>query len=635
MQSTVVTFTVSLFISTIFVNATPLLRELNPRSSVAIPGYVYNGCYTEATGQRALTGYAYYDDSMTVEKCAAACSTFAWFGVEYGRECYCGNSPNLGSVSTSETECSFSCPGNSAETCGAGNRLNMYSAAVVKQISPTYSQLGCYTEASNGRALNSYSIADDAMTVEKCAAACTGHWMFGVEWHRECYCGDELMPGSVPASSTDCKYSCVGNDSELCGGDWRLNVYQFGATIVTTVSSSPSSTIPSTTSGSTSKTSCTSSTHSTTSTTSSQSSTSHTSTSSASLPTSTSHSSTNSSPTSSTYSSTSSSALSPTPSSSSSSTSHSLTSSSSTHTSTLSSASASSSSSTSHTSTSSSSTQSSILGSTSSSSTSSSTSSSSSSASHTTTSSTPTSTSTSSSFSSSASSSSVSISSSSILSSSSSVYTPTSTSTSSSSSASSSLSTTSFSSTTSSSTTLSTSSTTTSAGFSCKTPLLDPSFEETDPANIPWIIKYNFPWITYNFATLGTSTIPTYDGGAQQASVIFSKATTSPFSWFTQVITVCPNTMYNLSAWSKYVGTQYLTCDIDYFVSDVGYTTVLGIMSVKPVYLNGIWVQNTGTYTSDASTTQVAFNVRVICPSNYDPYGRAFYMDAISFVAAS
>lgn len=40
------------------------------------------------------------------------------------------------------------------------------------------------------------------------------------------------MAGSVTAPASDCKYSCPGNHAESCGGDSRLNVYQFGGTAV-------------------------------------------------------------------------------------------------------------------------------------------------------------------------------------------------------------------------------------------------------------------------------------------------------------------------------------------------------------------------------------------------------------------
>jgi hypothetical protein len=48
--------------------------------------YAYQGCYTEATNIRTLTGKSYFNDSITVEACATACLGYTWFGVEYGRE---------------------------------------------------------------------------------------------------------------------------------------------------------------------------------------------------------------------------------------------------------------------------------------------------------------------------------------------------------------------------------------------------------------------------------------------------------------------------------------------------------------------------------------------------------------------
>jgi len=46
-------------------------------------GYVSQGCYTDNTGGRALIGAAFFDDSMTVGKCAAVCDGWELFGVEY------------------------------------------------------------------------------------------------------------------------------------------------------------------------------------------------------------------------------------------------------------------------------------------------------------------------------------------------------------------------------------------------------------------------------------------------------------------------------------------------------------------------------------------------------------------------
>ena len=171
------------------------LLSLNRRDGTFIQGYNYQGCYTEATTGRALSGTAYYNDQMTVEKCAVACKPFTYFGVEYSLECFCGNTINEGSAKTTEAECSSACPGNAAEQCGAGNRLNMYKKSTPDTISTTSSAVaistpqsftakGCYTEAKNGRALTGKAYYDDAMTIEKCSTACADFTYFGLEYYR-------------------------------------------------------------------------------------------------------------------------------------------------------------------------------------------------------------------------------------------------------------------------------------------------------------------------------------------------------------------------------------------------------------------------------------------------------------------
>jgi hypothetical protein len=50
--------------------------------------YTFQGCYTEATDQRALSEASFLDyDAMTLEECASDCAAYDYFGVEYGGEC--------------------------------------------------------------------------------------------------------------------------------------------------------------------------------------------------------------------------------------------------------------------------------------------------------------------------------------------------------------------------------------------------------------------------------------------------------------------------------------------------------------------------------------------------------------------
>jgi hypothetical protein len=223
----------------------------------------YSGCYTEANGERALSAASFASDQLTIERCATFCASFPIFGVEYGRECYCGSALGPGSIKVPEGDCNFKCAGSSTENCGAGNRLNVYkkpvastmtSASPSSTLSPalptSYGALGCYTEATEHRALKDKSSSDDAMTVEKCAASCAGFKYFGLEYYFECFCGNELQPGSVQVASTECKFPCKGDKTETCGANSRLNLYGFGDASSTPipVSSSTTTTTPSATS---------------------------------------------------------------------------------------------------------------------------------------------------------------------------------------------------------------------------------------------------------------------------------------------------------------------------------------------------------------------------------------------------
>ena len=68
-------------------NRMSLYKNLNysPPVNPSVPGYGYKGCYSEASGGRALGDSATNSDTLTVESCAAFCNGSTYFGVEYGR----------------------------------------------------------------------------------------------------------------------------------------------------------------------------------------------------------------------------------------------------------------------------------------------------------------------------------------------------------------------------------------------------------------------------------------------------------------------------------------------------------------------------------------------------------------------
>ncbi|PFH62596.1 hypothetical protein XA68_12848 [Ophiocordyceps unilateralis] len=241
-----------------------------PVVNPGVAGFASIGCYTEGNPDRALPN-GVNTNKRTVAACVNACkaATFSIAGVEYGGECWCGNAMGRGSVPAPAADCVMTCNDNSTEYCGGPSRLNIYrlgapssssssssfssSAGVgtpsnaasssrsssfipasttasssfptptptgpaIKKAVGRYSFQGCWTEATNGRALSGNSYADDRMTLEFCAAFCNGFRYFATEYGRECFCGNSLGDGSNRAENqNDCSFSCPGDASEFCG----------------------------------------------------------------------------------------------------------------------------------------------------------------------------------------------------------------------------------------------------------------------------------------------------------------------------------------------------------------------------------------------------------------------------------
>ncbi|KAF4635933.1 hypothetical protein G7Y89_g2164 [Cudoniella acicularis] len=322
-----------------------------PQIKQFVGNWAFQGCWTEGINTRALSSKTYANDSMTLESCAAFCTSYIMFGVEYGRECYCGNILAPSSMNaTSQSDCYFLCPGNGLEFCGASNRLELYAAissatsttvasntstaltnvpttidtatmtkssvtlssstsssqgsalstvvptnsstissgsapsstssaitssstsvsslilsnissgsvtssassatitlslassssavpstsstSTSTQTEPTivpsagpYRYLGCYTDATNARALSSAFYPNNTNTIALCASECSAYTYFGAEYGRECWCGNSFGAGSVITQDSDCSITCAGDPTSYCGAGNRLSVY--------------------------------------------------------------------------------------------------------------------------------------------------------------------------------------------------------------------------------------------------------------------------------------------------------------------------------------------------------------------------------------------------------------------------
>ena len=184
-----------------------------PQTVGNFSSWLYMGCYSEATNGRALSDLQnpISGQAVTIEACAAACAGYEYFGTEYSSECYCGDTINIGSAlvagsTTAQTLCDMTCSGNASEYCGGPGRLNMYqfngaavstaTSTAIAAATPTgpitvtnitgHAYMGCYSEATNGRALSDLlsPISGIQVTVEACSVACAGYTYFGVEYSR-------------------------------------------------------------------------------------------------------------------------------------------------------------------------------------------------------------------------------------------------------------------------------------------------------------------------------------------------------------------------------------------------------------------------------------------------------------------
>ncbi|KAJ6479618.1 copper radical oxidase [Mycena sanguinolenta] len=221
-----------------------ILSSHHRRQSVptSLPGnWTSKGCYTDGQAAgRTLTGASYTNTTgMTVQSCIAFCDSkqFVLAGVEYGQQCYCDNYIENGGQPAPLTDCNFACSGNAAETCGAGNRLNVFTSGKAPPPLPTipakignWTSLGCYNDNVNGvRSLPNGIAVASPFSLESCTAACfaAGYPLSGAEYADQCYCGTSIYSGAAKIATTSCNMLCTGNAQEFCGGPNTLSLYNY------------------------------------------------------------------------------------------------------------------------------------------------------------------------------------------------------------------------------------------------------------------------------------------------------------------------------------------------------------------------------------------------------------------------
>ncbi|PPR00539.1 hypothetical protein CVT24_005513 [Panaeolus cyanescens] len=92
-------------------------------------GWSYIGCYEDSLERVLDRGFLYRNaGDMTVVSCISYCQSnaFSISGLQWGSECFCGNSIRAGATQKAESECGMACAGDAGQRCGEFWRMNIY-----------------------------------------------------------------------------------------------------------------------------------------------------------------------------------------------------------------------------------------------------------------------------------------------------------------------------------------------------------------------------------------------------------------------------------------------------------------------------------------------------------------------------
>lgn len=175
--------------------------------------YQYVGCFKENNPGRQLSNLLYANGSNTNEMCINTCGSegLTFCGTQYRSECWAGN--KIPKEKVDDANCNFDCAGSLAQYCGgngvdgsgsyislfadtlqwdgslsdsSGGSTNTPQGPFVNPGVDGYTSIGCYTEATAGRALpNGRGVSSP--TVQNCVDACKAESFVyaGVEYGGE------------------------------------------------------------------------------------------------------------------------------------------------------------------------------------------------------------------------------------------------------------------------------------------------------------------------------------------------------------------------------------------------------------------------------------------------------------------
>ena len=224
-----------------------VLGMWSPHAALAQGQAQYLGCFKD-TDNRDLRDKSWEDNRMTPERCLQSCthSGYTYAGVQYGNQCYCGNSyGRYGQLA--EGSCNMRCGGDGALVCGGTWANTVYKTALRSDIppqvalappppppppprsnnaAPAATYLGCFRDTDQ-RDLNGTQWDDGQLTPARCLRSCAdnGFEYAGLQYGSQCFCGNSHgRYGRIDSGS--CNMPCSGNPGLMCGGTWANSVFR-------------------------------------------------------------------------------------------------------------------------------------------------------------------------------------------------------------------------------------------------------------------------------------------------------------------------------------------------------------------------------------------------------------------------
>ncbi|KZL64145.1 wsc domain-containing protein [Colletotrichum incanum] len=151
-------------------------------------GWTSKKCYTDNPSKRILSYKVPSFDKFSAAQCVSKCAGLGYLyaGLEYGSECFCGNSIDNGNTPAT-SGCDMSCAGNRADMCGGAGRINLY-------VAPCQGVPGCHINVGLYKVLKvrtAKQCSDACRADTRCQAIQLGPLLFG---YKFCNLFDYAIP---------------------------------------------------------------------------------------------------------------------------------------------------------------------------------------------------------------------------------------------------------------------------------------------------------------------------------------------------------------------------------------------------------------------------------------------------------